>query len=263
VRSEIAELRSADGVRLAARIWASETPEHGGSVVVAHGLTVTKDHWSVVALADRMAAEGFTVVAFDGRGHGGSDGLCTLGTDEALDVAAAVAFAGALSPPVVAVGSSMGAIAVLRFAATGGVVDGVVAVSSPARWRLHGWQTLVAAGVTRTGLGRRLLSRRKDVRLAARWSAPAAPEEMAARIRCPAVIVHGTRDRFIPAGEAVRLYHRLSGPRRLELVDGMGHGFGPQAVGPILAGVRWALTSPAATTPAPPGQAQCEPPSPG
>ena len=64
---------------------------------------------------------------------------------------------------VVIVGASMGAIAALRYAA-GPVVDpglvGVVAVSSPAGWRLpRNARSVLAAGLTRTRLGRLLPER--------------------------------------------------------------------------------------------------------
>lgn len=242
MRSDGVGLDSEDGLRLAATTWRNDD-EPKAAVVVAHGLTITKDHPSVTALASSLAAEGFGVVAYDGRGHGDSEGLCTLGSDEVLDVAAAVAYARSLSPRVVAVGSSMGAIAVLRYGATDPDVAGVVAVSAPARWRIHSARSLLAAVMTRTAAGRDLVRRRKGVRLAPQWSAVAAPEEVAAHLVCPAAIVHGSRDRFIPAREAERLYEQLAGPRRLDIVPGMGHGFGRAAVPAIVDAVRWTITA--------------------
>lgn len=243
MRSEGVGLRSQDGLRLAATAWRARDLEPEAAVVVAHGLTVTKDHPSVIAVASGLAAEGFEVIAYDGRGHGESEGVCTLGTDEVLDVAAAVAYARRLSGAVVAVGSSMGAIAVLRYAATDPELAGVVAVSAPARWRIHSTRSLLAAAMTRTTLGRDIVRRRTGVRLAPKWTAVAAPEEVVTGLVCPAAIVHGARDRFIPAGEAARLYSRLTGPRRLDVVSGMGHGFGQAAVTAIVRAVRWTLTS--------------------
>jgi alpha-beta hydrolase superfamily lysophospholipase len=243
MRSEMAELRSEDGVGLATTMWHADDADPQAAVVVAHGLTITKDHPSVVALAEELAAQGFAVVAYDGRGHGGSDGLCTLGSDEALDVGAAVEHARTISPRVVTVGSSMGAIAVLRYGTTDPDLAGVVAVSAPARWRIHSTRALVAAAMTRTGVGRRIVRRRTGVRLAAKWTAPPAPEDLAPRLACPAVIIHGSRDRFIPVREAERLYRRLGEPRRLDIVAGMGHGFGSHATGAIVEAVRWTLSA--------------------
>ena len=243
---EALELRSADGLRLTASTWRAADPDLEAAVVVAHGLTITKDHPSVVAVAEALAAAGFAVVAYDGRGHGGSEGLCTLGTDEVLDVAAAVTWGRAASPRVVAVGASMGAIAVLRYAATDDQLAGVVAVSAPARWRIHSVRAVLAAAMTRTGVGRRVVARRKGVRLAATWTAAPAPQDLAARVACPAAVVHGARDRFIPPSEAVRIHDRLTGPRRLDIVEGMGHGFGSGAAAAVVGAVQWAVAARAA-----------------
>jgi uncharacterized protein len=242
VRSDEVRLESEDGLRLAATTWRGDD-EPPAAVVVAHGLTITKDHPSVTAVASSLAAEGFAVIAYDGRGHGDSEGLCTLGSDEVLDVAAAVACARSLSRRVVAVGSSMGAIAVLRYGPTDPDLAGVVAVSAPARWRIHSARSLIAALMTRTGVGRDVVRRRKGVRLAPRWCSVAAPEEVATHLVCPVAIVHGSGDRFIPAREATRLYERLGGPRRLDIVAGMGHGFGRTAIPAIVDAVRWTITA--------------------
>ena len=83
-----------------------------------HGLGIDRNHRSVADTVEALLRAGFAVVAFDGRGHGASGGVCTLGTDEVGDVAAAVALASQFSPAVVAVGSSMGGVAVLRYAST-------------------------------------------------------------------------------------------------------------------------------------------------
>jgi pimeloyl-ACP methyl ester carboxylesterase len=217
--------------------------EPSAAVVVAHGLTLTRRHPSVVSLVARLVADGYAVIAYDGRGHGDSEGRCTLGTDEVRDVAAAVAWARAASDRVVAVGSSMGAIAVLRYGAVDPDLAGLVAVSAPARWRIHSARALLAAAMTRTGPGREVVRRRKGVRLAPRWTDAPAPEAIAATVTCPTVIVHGDRDRFIPPPEGTRLYSRLAGPSRLDIVPGMGHGFGRGSVEAVVSAVRWTLSA--------------------
>ena len=242
VRSEL-ELRSEDGVRLAATTWLADASGPAAAVVVAHGFTSTKDHPSVVALGDELSAQGFAVVAFDGRGHGASEGLCTLGAEEDLDVAAAVGHARTMCPRVVAVGSSMGAIAVLRYGTRDPDLAGVVSVSAPARWRIHSARSVVAVVMTRTRFGRDVVRRRNAVRLAPRWARTAAPQDLAASLACPVVIVHGTRDRFIPVAEAERLYARAGTNRRLDIVPGMGHGFSSRATPAVVEAVRWTLSA--------------------
>ena len=127
-------LTTVDGIRLAAHTHCVAAPR--GSVVVAHGFSASATHADVEALAGALGAAGYDVVTYDARGHGDSEGQCTLGDLERHDVAAAVQATNPASGPVVLVGMSMGAIAVLRHAAEqsgSGVrpAAGVVTVSAP------------------------------------------------------------------------------------------------------------------------------------
>jgi alpha-beta hydrolase superfamily lysophospholipase len=270
-------LSSDDGVSLATTTWCRLDIDPATAVVLVHGLGIDRNHRSVVETATALLRAGFAVLAFDGRGHGASGGVCTLGTDEVGDVAAAVTLATQLAPTVVAVGSSMGGIAVLRYASIGARgsgrcpddIAGVVSVSAPATWRIHSARSLAAAALTRTSVGRRALLRRSGVRISPTWASPPEPADVAAAVTCATAIVHGAGDRFIPADEARRLFDRLAGPRRLDVVEGMAHGFGPLAEEPIVEAVRWiletaAVASPAAatTTPDRPDQGRCERSSP-
>src|SRR5207248_657895 len=146
------------------------------AVVLVHGFASSKDHPLVIAAARALRDAGFSVLTYDGRGQGKSEGLCTLGDLERHDVGAAVAFARDHAAAVVVVGASMGAIAVLRHASDDPDLGGVVAVSSPALWRFpRNPRALLAAGLTRTPPGRLLAARWMGVRLAPRWSSAEAP----------------------------------------------------------------------------------------
>jgi uncharacterized protein len=243
------ELSSDDGISLATTTWRPRDADPVGAVVLVHGLGIDRNHRSVADTVEALLRAGFAVVAFDGRGHGASGGVCTLGTDEVHDVAAAVTLASQFSPAVVAVGSSMGGVAVLRYASTDDVA-GVVTVSAPATWRIHSARSLAAAALTRTAVGRRALLRRGGVRVSPTWTSPPEPAEVAAGVTCATAIVHGAGDRFIPPDEARRLFDRLAGPRRLDVVEGMAHGFGPLAERPIVEAVQWVVETAAVVTPA-------------
>lgn len=236
------QLRTSDGVPLLARLWPATTVPVRGAVVLVHGFSSGKDEPSVVAVADRLAALGFDVIGYDGRGHGGSGGRCTLGDRERHDVAAAVEAARARSSRVVLVGASMGAIAVLRHAAADPAVSGVVTVSSPAQWRLpRTARSLLAAGLTQTRVGRWLAVRHLDVRLAKGWSRPEPPVALAARVSVPLAVVHGAQDRFIPLAEGRVLAGAAGGPCRLVVVPGMGHAFEPLALDAIADALEWVM----------------------
>ncbi len=240
-------LRTTDGLELVADAWL--TPEPAASaVVLVHGFGGRRHDATVVAMAHELRADGHAVITYDMRGHGESEGLCTLGDLERLDVAAAVVAARERAPRVVLVGASLGAIAVLRYAV--GVpegndrdIAGVVTVSAPAQWRLTTPRTAVAAALTRTRLGRSL-ARRRGVRLDRRWVWPEPPDALAARLTVPLAVVHGRDDRFMPTSEAQVLHDAAPGHRRLDLVTGMGHAYGARGLEPICDAVAWCLAVP-------------------
>jgi pimeloyl-ACP methyl ester carboxylesterase len=233
-------IETGDRVTLVGRRWEPRRPA-GSAVVLVHGFSGSKDDPGLVAVAEALRAAGHLVLAYDARGHGASGGLCTLGDLERHDVAAAVALARCDADRVVAVGASMGAIAVLRHAAEGPGPEGVVTVSAPARWRYpRNPRTALAWGLTRTRVGRLAARRFLHVRVSPRWDDPEPPVVLAARIGAPLAVVHGTADRFVPAREAEVL--AAAAPRsRLQLVRGMGHAFHPAAGPAIVEAVGWVL----------------------
>jgi alpha-beta hydrolase superfamily lysophospholipase len=238
-------LTTRDGLQLSARRWLHDgTPE--AAVVIVHGFTASGDCPHVGVLADRLYRAGLDIVTYDARGHGSSDGESTLGDDEQHDVAAAVALARMRTDDVVLVGASMGAIAALRYAVTDPSLRGAVLVSCPAQWRLpRNVRGVLAAGMTRTAPGRRLIGRLAGVRVASKWTRPAPPLALVTSHRTPIAFVHGTRDRFISSRDAEQLFDAAAEPKRLTLVPAMSHAFCPEAVEPIEDAVAWILGQPA------------------
>jgi pimeloyl-ACP methyl ester carboxylesterase len=229
-------LRTADGLRLVAR---RREGVSGTVVVVTHGFASHQDDEDVLGLADALHEDGHTVLTYDGRGHGGSEGLCTLGDLEALDVAAAVAAAREDSERVVVVGASMGAIAVLRHAAVDSDLAGVVAVSSPAGWEVPRTpRAMLAALVTRTRAGRWFIRRQLGEPT---WSSPEPPLSLVERITAPLAFVHGRRDKFILPSCAERLHAAAPERRRLELVEEMDHAYHSACIPAVRSAVEWAL----------------------
>ncbi len=243
-------LTTSDGVDLRAR-WHAPVASSRIAIVLVHGFTGSMDHPEVMAVAEALAADGYDVISYDARGHRGSGGFSTLGDAEQHDVAAAVRAARARYDHVVTVGASMGAIAALRHAAaTEPGLAGVVAISSPARWKLpRNLRAVLATALTRTRMGRRFAARKLGVRIHPVWGDPPSPEEVASLIRVPLAVIHGDADQMIPLSEAHRLAAAARGPLRLDIVPGMRHAFDPAGIPAILASVRWALAGgpPAAT----------------
>jgi len=197
------------------------------AIIVAHGFTLSWQHpnvWRVANRFNRMAG----VVTFDFRGHGRSGGLSTLGDLEVCDLDVAVAWARELGyRRIAAVGFSMGASVVLRYAGLLGGLDAVVSVSGPGRWYYRGTKRMrwvhraieYRAGryVTRRWLKTRVSSEG--------WKLiPVPPAEAAAKIApVPLLIVHGDKDRYFPPEHARQLYSAAREPRELWLLPGMGH----------------------------------------
>lgn len=229
-------LRTADGVRLAARV-------HGGPaslwVVLAHGFGVSTSREPVRRVA-RALARSATVLAYDARGHGASSGASTLGDLEVLDVDAAVRAARELgAAQVVTVGFSMGGAAVVRQAALRGTTvgghrltappDAVVAVSAAARWSQRATANAALRRLHRvveTRSGRLFARSVLRTRVATRgWNPlPAAPVDVVARLApIPLLVVHGDRDSYFETDHPEALVAAASGPAELWLEPGLGH----------------------------------------
>ena len=128
---------------------------------------------------------------------------------------------------VVTVGTSQGAIAVIRHAGILGGVDAVVGISSLAYWD---WRDGADSNARRqldarigSRAGRAAL-RAWGVRLPEDWDEPESPEDVIGKIApTPVVIVHGNDDHLFAPDHARRLYAAAGEPKRLLLGDGFGH----------------------------------------
>jgi alpha-beta hydrolase superfamily lysophospholipase len=243
-RTSDLELATADGVALVGRRY-EPAGDAAAEIVLVHGFGATSAEARVVAVAEAFRADGLGVLTYDARGHGRSGGETTLGDREQLDVAAAVATVPASDRPTIVVGASMGAIGVLRYAASApGAVAGIAVLSCPARWRLpRNARGLASAALTQTPPGRWFARRSMGVRIAAHIERPAPPVELIERVGAPVAIVHGLADPFIAPSDAQALHDAAADPRRLTLVDDLGHAYEPEAVDPLRDAVAWLMRS--------------------
>jgi pimeloyl-ACP methyl ester carboxylesterase len=197
------------------------------AIVVAHGFTLSWQRpnvWRIANRFNRVAG----VFTFDFRGHGRSGGLSTLGDREIKDLDVVVAYARQLGyKRIAAVGFSMGASVVLRYAGLVGGLDAVVSVSGPGRWYYRGTERMrwVHRAVERR-FGRWVTRRLLKTRVSPQgWKlVPVPPAEAAARIApVPLLIVHGDKDLYFPPEHARQLYMAAREPKELWLLPGMGH----------------------------------------
>src|ERR1700761_5848514 len=197
------------------------------AIVVAHGFTLSWQRpnvWRIANRFNRMAG----VLSFDFRGHGRSGGLSTMGDREIRDLDVVVRWARELGyRRVAAVGFSMGASVVLRYAGLVGGLDAVVSVSSPGRWYYRGTEAMrrvhwaverrLGRAITRTWLKTRISP--------AGWNpVPMPPDEAALLISpIPLLIVQGDKDLYFPVHHVQRLYDAAREPKELWIEPGFGH----------------------------------------
>jgi len=246
------ELLTSDGLCLWGQWWWPCHPEDApGTVVVAHGFSASREDGAVRSLASALAGAGYNVLTYDARGHGESEGWSAVGTEEHHDVASAVERAARTGRPVVIIGVSMGAVAVVNHLAgrrpLSTIVVGAVLVSAPARWRMRlSAVGMLTAALTRTRPGRWLAGRRLRVRVARHWRVGEPLEDAIGRIDVPVAIVHGMRDRLLASAHGRKLHGSALGPCRLDLVARMGHGVDDAGRGAVVNAVSWVLEAAAA-----------------
>jgi pimeloyl-ACP methyl ester carboxylesterase len=128
---------------------------------------------------------------------------------------------------IVAVGFSMGASVVLRYAGLIGGLDAVVSVSGPGRWYYRGTERMRRVHLAvEHRLGRFVTRQWLKTRISPKgWKpVPVPPAEAAAKIApTPLLIVHGDKDLYFPPEHARQLYMAANEPKELWLIPGMGH----------------------------------------
>jgi pimeloyl-ACP methyl ester carboxylesterase len=197
------------------------------ALIVAHGFTGSWQRPMVWKIASRLNKYG-GAVSFDFRGHGRSGGMSTLGDREIRDLDVAVRYARELGyRQIAAVGFSMGASIVLRYAGLVGGLDAVVSVSGPGHWYYKGTKAMrrVHWAVERRS-GRLYTKNVLKTRISSgRWDpVPVPPAEAAAMIApTPLLVVHGDRDHFFPPEHAREIYAAAQEPKELWIVPGFGH----------------------------------------
>ncbi len=220
-----------DGTNLHA-IRLTGPPGAIASVVVVHGITNSSRTPGLHAFAHRLSTWSHVVVP-DLRGHGASGGVCTLGTAEPLDVAAAAVAAATAAPtvPVVLVGTSLGGIACLLAAANPAVRDearlaGVFAVSSPAYRERNLQATARLLGWCNTTPGRIFMRSLLRTRIDPAWQPLDDGVHLGIAAIAPAftIVAHDPGDRYFGADHARALHAAAAEPKELWWLPGAGHG---------------------------------------
>ena len=221
--------RGDEWAHLVLRGWVVEGERDGPTVILVHGLNSNRTGDNALELTGRLFGLGFSVLLFDLRGHGESDGdQLSAGYLERWDVLGAYDFlvrSGAPPGSVGVLGWSMGGATALLAVAEETSIRAVVADSAFADVR-----DMIAQETARTTVfpewavpaftpGMIVMSKfLYDIDVGA-----VVPEKAAAGLGYPILVIHGDADSRIPVGQSVRIHASAPAGSELWLVPGSDH----------------------------------------
>jgi alpha-beta hydrolase superfamily lysophospholipase len=207
---------TADGLTLEGWLFEPQGSSQG-LVVFLHGKDANRGHFA--GDAKRFTARGYTVLAYDQRAHGRSEGQwCTFGHREVPDLQLAIdRFA--QGRPVYVIGESMGAAVALEAAAQDARIAGVVAGAafSDLRTVVNEHRPAVMS-TEQLALAVAEAERRADFHVD-----DINPARDASHIAVPTLLLHGSEDPYIPLQHAYRIRQNLTGPAQLVTLEGVQH----------------------------------------
>lgn len=191
-------------------------PPRRGTVVYLHG--IADNRTSAVGVIQRFMPRGFDVIAYDSRAHGESEGeACTYGFFEKQDLHAVLDTIEA--GPIVLMGASLGAAVALQEAADDNRVSAVVSAET--------FSDLRTIASERAPFFFTASTIRAAFELAAEQGHfnvdAVSPQNAAARITAPVLLVHGGADTDTSPEHSRRVFAALQGPKRLIIVPGAAH----------------------------------------
>ncbi|MFL6215785.1 MAG: alpha/beta hydrolase [Blastocatellia bacterium] len=211
--------------------WWMETGKAAPTIVVLHG--VKKNRTDVLRAALALCEAGFNVLVFDGRAHGSSEGrFVTYGFFERRDVESAIDWLVAHKQVdrrrIGLAGESMGAAIALQVAAQNEWIRAVWADSPFASLRRVSAEFLER--VTRLPgslLNPVVWTTMQVANYRGKFDVLAVdPLALAAKIKCPVYLVHGTADQLIATTHSQNIHDALGGERHLWLIEGARHARG-------------------------------------
>src|SRR5437868_4745503 len=246
-------ITAGDGLRLYLR--RHEAVGARGEIVIVHGFGEHSGRYG--ALTEHLLANGYSVTAYDQRGHGLSDGLpghveAFSEYDDDLNKVIGLTRSRAAGRPLFIIGHSMGGLVALRYLARkSGTVAGAiisapliaVAIPVPAHKLLIA--RIGARFAPRLRLNNEInpadLSRDPEVgrayaadphvnrKVSTKWFAEATHamaevKEWASQIRTPVFVMHGTKDRLASVEATKALFAEIgSSDKELAIYEGYYH----------------------------------------
>jgi len=217
---------SFDGVKLHG--WWLAVSEQAPTVVLIHG--VKKNRTDVLRASIVLRLAGFNVLVYDGRGHGNSEGrYITYGFHERRDVESVLEWLVAEKKidrnRIGLAGESMGAAITLQVAAHNPWIGAVWADSPFASLRrvteeyVSRYTKLPGSVLTPVlGPAFQVANYRGKFNID-----DADPLRLAAQIKCPVYLVHGTADQLIPVEHSQIIHGALGCKKEIWIVEGARH----------------------------------------
>ena len=203
--------------------WYIKTPDSKGVVLICHGYGSSK-----AGMLDRAAYfldQGYNTLLIDLMGAGAAAGnQTTIGYKEAEQVAASVQLLKKMGEQrIILFGTSMGAVSVMRYLSltreapvTAAVLEcpfGSLLQTVSARFKVMGLPSfpmahlLVFWGGVENGFN----------------AFTHCPEDYAARIHCPVLLLSGGKDKYVSRTEIDAIYQNLKGPKKRSIYPEAGH----------------------------------------
>jgi alpha-beta hydrolase superfamily lysophospholipase len=183
-------------------------------VIASHGLLSSKDSEKYIALGERLSQEGFSMLRFDFRGIGESEGKIQDDTvsRRIVDLGSAIDFLksrGGLGNQIGLLGSSLGGYVSLIKASMDKEIRAIVVWATP--FHLD-------------DLGSK--KQKEDYPLPAEAFFEDLPNHRLLPL-LPRVsncmVIHGEKDELVPVDQAWEIFHSLSAPKEIHIIEGADH----------------------------------------
>ncbi len=183
-------------------------------VIASHGLLSSKNSEKYIALGERLSREGFSMLRFDFRGIGESEGRIEEDTvsRRIVDLGSAIDFVKSkpgLGNRIGLVGSSLGGFVSLIKAAMDKEIRAIVVWATP----FH----LDDLGSKKQNEDYPLPAEAFFKDLPKHRLLPLLPKVS----NCMAI--HGEKDELVPVDQAWEIFHSLGGPKEIHIIEGADH----------------------------------------
>lgn len=203
------------GGHLAAWCWGE-----GPTVFLAHGWGSSAAR--MTSFVEPLVGRGFSVVAWDGPGHGRSDGTTSSIIELTAALRAVVEWTAAADAGAVhagAIGHSISGVAIALAGGQGVRFRRAVGIGTPSSLEAPLHETMIRLGLSDEV--RELMQRRIEGRFGVTWSQLAVRHAVPVH-PLPLLLIHDQADQAVPVEESARIVEVWPGAERM-LTQGLGH----------------------------------------